>query len=330
MTTQSTYSRFLELPAELRLMIYCYALTNSQPLLASVVSVNTDGGSIQVPKLYAQGEHHTRYTPETPQIPKAEFNQLRYVCRLLCQETRGLSLRYNNELVFMSERTECAFDLDCGLVLGEPRTASLARAICARFLETIPVNEQARIRQMTLIEGGAVKPLKYHVVSGKSWYEMGQLLTGGKHPVIHAFCRTNPRSKVVLRLDSRRANNDGDEVPPMTGYRYALQHAGLRMFLRGSSAVEAGVEEAMRGDSGFPDSRRYSMMWNWLQGAEWRVTRCMIPGIETNPDAERTFKGALLDNFRVTICRGYRLPSLLCEMKDEWYAATRRELEEGC
>ena len=314
MTTQNTYSQFLELPAELRLMIYSYALTNSVPVLATVVSINTDDGSIQIPKIYAQEEHHTRYTLETPQTPKAEFNQLRYVCRLLCQDTRGLSLRYN-DLVFMKE----------------PGTRTPAQAICARFLEAIPASAQARIRQITVIADTVTpRPLEHASITRDCWYDIGQLLTGGEYPIIHSFCRANPTAKVVLRYDTRRMNKFGYEKPLVVGTRYALLHASLRFFLRGSSAVEAGLLEAMTGGSSHPQHHYPYGLWRKIHIAEWVIATCMIPAIKTTPDAEKIFKGALLDNFRVTISRWYRVPSPLWVMKDEWYAAARREFEEGC
>ncbi|KAH6864954.1 hypothetical protein BKA58DRAFT_235794 [Alternaria rosae] len=311
MTSQNTHSKFLQLPTELRLSIYSYALTNSVPVPATTVSINTNHGTIPIPKLYAQEDHHTRYSLETPKVPRMEFNQLRYVSHLLCQETRGLSLRHS-DLVFMNE----------------PGTATPAREICARFLEIMPVSAQARIRQMTLIEGSREEPLAKLRISRNRWYKIGQLLTGGEHPVIYSFCRANPAAKVILRLDTRRVNKLGREMPHMGGNRYTLLHASLRLLLRDSSAVEQAVEEAMKSTNSI--SRYHEMMLNKIRNGRWRLATYMIPDIRMGRNSEAVFRGALLENFRVTICRWFRNPAPFAEMEDEWFAAVRREFEEGC
>lgn len=278
MMSQNIGSKFLQLPTELRLSIYSYALTNSVPVLATTVSINTNHGTIPIPKLYAQEEHHTRYNLETPKVPKLEFNQLRYVCHLLCQETRGLSLR-QNDLVFMNE----------------PGTATPAREVCAQFLETMPVSAEARIRQMTLIEGSREEPLAKLRISRDHWYKIGQLLTGGERPVIYGFCRANPAAKVILRSDTRRVNKLGQEMPLMGGNRYTPLHASLRLLLRDSSAVEQAMEEAMKSTN--PISRHHEMMLRKMRNGRWMLAKYMIPDIKTDRDSEAVFRGTLLENF---------------------------------
>ncbi|KAF2877760.1 hypothetical protein BDV95DRAFT_588794 [Massariosphaeria phaeospora] len=92
MASTNSTPLFLKLPAELRNMIYEYALTEQVPLFATPHNAN------RVPKLYVAGG----LFPQPPDIPFEdwargfEVNQLRYVCRQMHDETRGLALALNN------------------------------------------------------------------------------------------------------------------------------------------------------------------------------------------------------------------------------------------
>jgi len=313
MTTQNTHSQFLELPAELRLMIYSYALSSSQPVLASVISGNTEDDRIRIPKLYTQGENDTTKKCHFPQALNDEFNQLRYVCRTLCQETRGLSLRYN-DFIFMSE------------------TETSARELCSQFLQAIPASAQARIQQIGLIEGNTKQAVTKASIGGPAWFGIGQVLTGATCPIIYAFCRLHPTAKVILRLNTTTDDEQGRPVPLMQGIKYTTLHAALRMFLRGSSAVATGVEEAIRTADPGPCtiSQRHSMLWNDILRAEYRIALGMVPQSKSDVDAVTMFRGRLLENLRVTVSARSCRPRPMCVMEDEWFQTVRREFEEGC
>jgi len=85
MATSATQFRLLQLPRELRDMIYEYALTEPGGLVADVVR----GLDAWTRFRAAENEEHQ----------ELESNQLRFVCRQLYVETSALGLRYN-DLIF--------------------------------------------------------------------------------------------------------------------------------------------------------------------------------------------------------------------------------------
>ena len=82
MATSATQSRLLQLPRELRDMIYEYALTKPGGLVADVVR----GLDAWTRFRAAENEEHQ----------ELESNQLRFVCRQLYVETSALGMRYND------------------------------------------------------------------------------------------------------------------------------------------------------------------------------------------------------------------------------------------
>jgi hypothetical protein len=94
-----TRSRLKLLPAEIRLIIYEYALTNDTPLLC-----------VKSPHHCTKKRHllHAKFPCRSLNLshyPSAEFNTLKHVSRLFYAETAGLELRYNTLLFRGSHST---------------------------------------------------------------------------------------------------------------------------------------------------------------------------------------------------------------------------------
>jgi hypothetical protein len=85
MSSQPSSSRLLDLPRELRDMIYEYALTEDQGLL-----------------LVERDDTQKSFKGCRPTDPSTESNCLKYVCRQLYYETKGLGLGLN-DLTIRSE-----------------------------------------------------------------------------------------------------------------------------------------------------------------------------------------------------------------------------------
>lgn len=88
MSSQPSSSRLLDLPREIRDMIYEYALTEDQGLL-----------------LVEHDDTQKSFRGCRPTDPSTESNCLEYVCRQLYYETKGLGLGLNN-LTIRSEFRE--------------------------------------------------------------------------------------------------------------------------------------------------------------------------------------------------------------------------------
>lgn len=105
--------RFLELPKELRDMIYEFALTFPDGLF-----YQTDK------KIFS-----------TSQKSKKHFNRLKLVCRQFYEETRNMGLK-NNELIFPFT----------------PRSPLRASQLCIQFLDALPQKRLQSIRRITVME----------------------------------------------------------------------------------------------------------------------------------------------------------------------------------
>jgi hypothetical protein len=79
MSSQPSSSRLLDLPREIRDMIYEYALTEDQGLL-----------------LVEHDDTQKSFRGCRPTDPSTESNCLKYICRQLYYETKGLGLGLNN------------------------------------------------------------------------------------------------------------------------------------------------------------------------------------------------------------------------------------------
>jgi hypothetical protein len=174
-------SIFFKLPAELRNEIYSYALSHQHPVLATIRSTHTPLAPVRTPKFYVRGHsiadqpidttnqpveslELSAKTTEQPDetVPHMDADQLRYVCKQIWQETKGLSLRYN-DIVFWHESNRPVL------------------AICAEFLESLSSSDQRRIRMIFIVE-------KYTYQTGTPWYDVGQLLIGNRYTIIREFC----------------------------------------------------------------------------------------------------------------------------------------------
>jgi hypothetical protein len=113
MSSQPSSSRLLDLPRELRDMIYEYALTEDQGLL-----------------LVERDDTQKSFRGCRPTDPSTESNCLKYVCRQLYYETKGLGLGLN-DLTIRSEFREQTEDF-------------------TTFFATCSAGQQQCIRKVTL------------------------------------------------------------------------------------------------------------------------------------------------------------------------------------
>jgi hypothetical protein len=214
-------SIFFELPAELRNDIYSYALSHQHPILATIRNTHTSLAPVRTPELYVRGHSIADQPAETvaqpdETVPEVEANQLRYVCKQMWQETKGLSLRYN-DIVFWHE----------------PYRPALAT--CAKFLANVSLSDQRRIRKIVIVEDDTYQ-------TGTPWYDIGQLLIGNGYPIIRELCARNPSTQVILRLDKTCSEKIGTFF---NCFKFARKHAALRMVLRGFSDIYFDDDRAL-------------------------------------------------------------------------------------
>ena len=145
-------SRLLNLPGELRNVIFEYALSEASGLL--LVEIDDPPS----PKRFMGCRHNDK---------NEEANQLKYVCRQLHAETRGLGLKLN-ELSVKSEDHILAFQ---------------------RFLETCSSKQRQQIRQVSLVVNFEFGGLNCTI---------RELLQSS----LVQFCIMHPRCNVTIRLSN--------------------------------------------------------------------------------------------------------------------------------
>jgi hypothetical protein len=106
----------------------------------------------------------------------------------------------------------------------EPTRPALAS--CAEFLKSIALCDQQRIKKIVVVE---------KLKDGDTpWHGIGRLLMGNLYPTIQEFCARYAGTQVILRLDTPVWKMF---VTMMYYRKYTIQHAALRMALRGSYDV---------------------------------------------------------------------------------------------
>jgi hypothetical protein len=122
-------SPFFRLPGELRNEIYGYVLTS--PFGVRCVYTGTTNGRVYRMHSYLDnGKWHAAHE---------EFNQLRYVCRQLYQETSGHFVLENNDIEFFSS-------------FGNNFIEMPATRVCARFLEDCSSVYKKNLRNMSIYQ----------------------------------------------------------------------------------------------------------------------------------------------------------------------------------
>ncbi|RMZ73701.1 hypothetical protein GMOD_00009451 [Pyrenophora seminiperda CCB06] len=191
----------LTLPSEIRNTIYAYALSHTNPVLATFDYVfPTRFEQTPIPKLYFQDQDILAYYPRPRDGPgrilEAEANQLRYVCRQLHVETNGLSLRYNDIVVWHVGR------VGGGL------------AACSIFLSSIAPRHHKHLRTVSVMANWLEDGLF-------SEREIGKLVTGKLHPYLYEFCRNNTAATLespfteltMLRLPTHPQRQPRSPIP---------------------------------------------------------------------------------------------------------------------
>ena len=113
---------FFQLPAEVRNMIYEFVLTHERGVFARITADMTP-----VPQLFVN-------TGSGAIIPRdIEANMLKHVCRQMHQETRQLSLLFN-DLIFRRSGSTSAL------------------SVCEQFLTAVPAPNHGMIKKIEIIE----------------------------------------------------------------------------------------------------------------------------------------------------------------------------------
>lgn len=147
---------FLQIPAELRNLIYEYSLTEEHGVQCTI-----DKDPTIPPKLLRLGQSKNGDL-------EPEANQLKYVCRKLYHETKGLTLQYN-ELTFRG--TE---DFE-------------------RFLQVCAPTWKTCLRNINIIE----KPEFGQGLNDGILYMLAQSTS----QPLYAFCLQYPAARVIIRQD---------------------------------------------------------------------------------------------------------------------------------
>lgn len=146
-------SRLLALPREIRDIIYEYALTEVDGLV--IIETSNQKTSTSKFKLCYGDEKYE------------EANQMKFACRQLHVETRGLGLKLN-KLRFMSNCHMMSF---------------------RRFLSTCSIKQQQSLRRITL-------SFRYGYL--RTHYALITTI----RPNLLAFCTANPQCEMIIRLKS--------------------------------------------------------------------------------------------------------------------------------
>ncbi|KAF2788210.1 hypothetical protein K505DRAFT_342288 [Melanomma pulvis-pyrius CBS 109.77] len=135
---QQPGSQLLSLPAELRNMIFQYALTEKD-------GVHVKEGMSTERRIF--GLYARRNT--TAGWVYKELNQLRYVCRQTYSETKGLGLRYNNLHFPNNTRPREYYSYRS---LHEAGEMVRPWTVCLHFLQNLSPEQMSRIKRISLVE----------------------------------------------------------------------------------------------------------------------------------------------------------------------------------
>ncbi|KAF2712580.1 hypothetical protein K504DRAFT_499664 [Pleomassaria siparia CBS 279.74] len=209
---------FFTLPRELRDIIYQYALSLEHGL------TNAADGSSETVQLIA-------YAP-----PEYIFaNPLKYVCRQLHKETRGVALAWN-DLVIRFTNSMSACD------------------VFGTFLNTCSPTRRKCLKKVVIVEKTTFDNFsdKY-----RKWI---CLMCGAEKPFLYDYCLQHPDARVIVRHDAslRLVHSDDNEFDYMR--LWTFQHAGLRMAFRQDYGVSfSSIEVASTDLLDFPSNERRTL-----------------------------------------------------------------------
>jgi hypothetical protein len=130
LTMSNRKTTFLDLPRELRDLIYCFALTHNKPLL------------YQLPNARVERCKEGFYDSEND---NKEFDQLQYVCQQVRKETASLVVRHN-DLVFCSQPRELPSRFDKGRDVKDESTFIPGAHLFHDFADSLSSRRRKQLR----------------------------------------------------------------------------------------------------------------------------------------------------------------------------------------